>query len=74
LGATVRNGVAYVAGRQRFYPGIGAHLKALYESVARGGPPPVEPEEGRDIVAWYDEILAQAGIESGSISAAVEAR
>jgi predicted dehydrogenase len=69
LAATVRNGIAFVAGRQRFYPGIGAHLKALYASVAHGGPPPVAPEEGRDVVAWYDEILAQAGIRSGSISA-----
>jgi predicted dehydrogenase len=63
VGATVRNGVAFVAGRQRFYPGIGAHLQALYQSVAHGGSPPVEAEEGRDIVAWYDEILAQAGID-----------
>lgn len=66
LGATVRNGVAFVAGRQRFYPGIGAHLKALYASIARGGPPPVGAEEGRDIVAWYDEILARSGIQSDS--------
>lgn len=73
VGATVRNGIAYVAGRQRFYPGIGAHLKALYESVARGGPPPVDPEEGRDIVAWYDEILAQSGVRAAP-SAAAEAR
>jgi predicted dehydrogenase len=74
LGATVRNGIAFLAGRQRYYPGIGAHLEALYASVARGGPPPVEPEEGRDIVAWYDEILAQAGIQCDSITAVADAR
>jgi predicted dehydrogenase len=74
VGATVRNGVAFVAGRQRFYPGIGAHLKALYQSVAEGGSPPVEAEEGRDIVAWYDEILAQAGIDPNVNSAAAGKR
>jgi predicted dehydrogenase len=74
VGATVRNGIAFAAGRQRFYPGIGAHLKALYESVARGGPPPVDAQEGRDIVAWYDEILVQAGIHTAPISAVADAR
>jgi predicted dehydrogenase len=62
LAATARNAVAFAAGRQRFYPGIGAHLRLLYEQVAAGGAPPVEAAEGRDVVAWYDEILAQAGI------------
>ena len=62
LAATVRNTVAFAAGGQRFYPGIGVHLKALYEAVAAGGEPPVSAAEGRDVVAWYDEILAQSGI------------
>jgi predicted dehydrogenase len=74
LGATVRNGIAFIAGQQRFYPGIGAHLKALYTSVARGGPPPVDAEEGRDVVVWYDEILAQSATRAGPISAVAEAR
>jgi predicted dehydrogenase len=73
VAATMRNGIAFAAGRQRFYPGIGAHLKALYTSVVRGGPPPVEAEEGRDIVAWYDEILAQAGVRASSVSIAAAA-
>jgi predicted dehydrogenase len=63
LGATVRNGVAFIAGRQRFYPGIGAHLAALYASVAAGGAPPVSADEGRDVVCYYEDILAQCGIE-----------
>ena len=60
--ATVQNAIAFAAGTQRFYPGIGAHLRALYAQVAAGGEPPVSAAEGRDVVAWYDEILAQSGI------------
>ena len=60
LWATARNGVAFAAGKQRYYPGIGVHLRRLYEKVAAGEPPPVTPEEGRDVTVWYEEILAQA--------------
>ncbi|MBX3027542.1 Gfo/Idh/MocA family oxidoreductase [bacterium] len=60
--ATARNAVAYATGRQRFYPGIGLHLAALYAAVGNGEEPPVSAAEGRDVVAWYDEILAQSGI------------
>lgn len=56
--ATARNALAYAIGRQRFYPGIGAHLQELYAQVAAGGEPPVSAAEGLDVVAWYDEILA----------------
>jgi predicted dehydrogenase len=62
VSATARNTVAFATGRQRFYPGIGAHLRALYAAVAAGGEPPVSAAEGRDVVAWYDDILAQSGI------------
>lgn len=62
LAATARNAIAFATGRQRFYPGIGAHLRQLYAQVAAGGEPPVSAAEGRDVVAWYDEILAQSGI------------
>ena len=75
LAATARNTIAFATGRQRFYPGIGAHLQALYAAVAAGGPPPVSAAEGRDVVAWYDDILAQSGISvapptRGTLSAA----
>jgi predicted dehydrogenase len=63
LVGTASNTLAYVTGKQRLYPGIGAHLAQLYASVAAGGPPVVSAEEGRDVVAWYDQILAAAGIE-----------
>jgi predicted dehydrogenase len=59
--ATVRNAIAYATGKQRFYPGIGRHLATLYASVSQGGDPPVSAAEGRDVVAWYDEILRQGG-------------
>lgn len=62
VGATVRNTIAYATGRQRFYPGIGRHLQALYAAVAAGEEPPVSAAEGRDVVAWYEEILAQSGV------------
>jgi len=61
--STASNTVAYVTGKQRLYPGIGAHLTQLYASLSTGGPPLVSAEEGRDVVAWYDQILAAAGIE-----------
>jgi predicted dehydrogenase len=64
LSATARNTLAFATGRQRFYPGIGAHLQALYAAVGAGGEPPVSAAEGRDVVAWYDEILTQSGISA----------
>jgi 2-alkyl-3-oxoalkanoate reductase len=66
LWATTRNGIAFAAGRQRYYPGIGAHLRCLYENVAAGQPPPVTAEEGRDVTVWYDQILAQANVGCGN--------
>lgn len=71
--ATVRNTLAFVRGRQRFYPGIGAHLRALYDQVSIGGLPPVGPNEARDVVAWYDEILAQSGLATVAPAKAVNA-
>jgi predicted dehydrogenase len=63
VAATARNAVEFAAGRQRFYPGIGGHLRTLYARLAAGEPPPVSAAEGRDVVVWYDEILAAAGVE-----------
>ncbi len=70
LAATVRNGTAFIMGRQRFYPGIGAHLSQLYRQVAAGELPPVSADEGRDVVAWYEEILAQCGVSAAPSVAA----
>lgn len=62
--ATAQNTIAFARGRQRFYPGIGAHLQALYAQVSSGGEPPVSAAEGRDVVAWYDEILLRSGVSA----------
>lgn len=62
VSSTARNAIAYATGKQRFYPGIGLHLRALYAAVAAGEEPPVSAAEGRDVVAWYDEILAHSGL------------
>lgn len=70
VASTVTNGIAFAMGKQRYYPGIGAHLAQLYRSVASGGEPPVSSAEGRDVVLWYDEILAQAG---GTVPSAAKA-
>ena len=41
LRATVVNGIEFLRGRQRFYPGMGLHFRALYRALAAGQPPPV---------------------------------
>ncbi|MGH7292745.1 MAG: Gfo/Idh/MocA family protein, partial [Myxococcota bacterium] len=64
VSATAQNTIAFARGRQRFYPGIGAHLRALYAQVSSGGEPPVSAAEGRDVVAWYDEILLRSGVSA----------
>lgn len=70
--STAANTFAYLTGKQRLYPGIGAHLTQLYSSLAAGGPPVVSAEEGRDVVAWYDQILEAAGIEPNDGAASPE--
>jgi len=62
LRATVVNTVEFVRGRQRFYPGMGVHLRALYEALSRGQPPPVSVEAARETVRVVDEIWRQAGV------------
>ena len=39
LRAMVRNGIEFIRGRQRYYPGMGLHFRALYEALANGAPP-----------------------------------
>ncbi|MBI4514420.1 MAG: Gfo/Idh/MocA family oxidoreductase [Deltaproteobacteria bacterium] len=58
---TARNGMEFVRGKQRFYPGIGAHLREFYRCVAGGLPAPVSAEAARDVVAMCEQTLAANG-------------
>jgi len=62
LRATVVNGIEFIRGRQRYYPGMGLHFHALYQALAAGQPPPVSAEDGRDGVWLLEEIWRQAGV------------
>ncbi len=62
LRATLRNGIEFVTGRQRYYPGMGLHFRALYEALANGAPPPVSAEDGRDGVRLLEQMWRQAGV------------
>src|SRR5262249_41731640 len=56
LRAPLVNGVAYIGGRRRFYPGRGLHSRALYQPLSGGQPPPVSAEEGREAVRLLQAI------------------
>ncbi len=60
--ATVVNGIGFVTGTQRFYPGMGMHFRALYRALAHGEPPPVSAMEGREAVALLEKVWAGAGV------------
>lgn len=60
LRATVVNGIEFIRGRQRFYPGMGVHFRMLYQALAQGQPAPVSAAEGRDVMRLLDEIWQQA--------------
>jgi predicted dehydrogenase len=62
LRATLVNAVEFLRGRQRYYPGMGLHLRALYQALADGTTPPVTTEEGRDAVWLLQEMWEQAGV------------
>jgi predicted dehydrogenase len=60
--ATARNTVDFVTGRQRFYPGMGAHFRALYRALAAAQPPPVSAADGRDSVQLLQDLWEGAGV------------
>ena len=62
LRATVRNGIDFIRGRQRYYPGMGLHFRALYEALVQGAPPPVSAEDGRAGVQLLERMWHQAGV------------
>lgn len=62
LRATVRNGIEFLRGRQRYYPGMGLHFRALYDALASGAPPPVSAEDGREGVWLLERMWELAGV------------
>ncbi len=54
--ATISNTVEFVRGRQRFYPGMGAHFRELYHALATGQPAPVSAEDGQAVVALLQRL------------------
>lgn len=62
--ATVVNAFEFVTGRQRYYPGMGAHFHELYERLSRGEAPPVSAADGRAVLALLHGIWDQAGVAS----------
>jgi len=62
LRATVVNGIEFLRGRQRFYPGMGLHLRELYRALAAGEPPPVTEAEGRAAVSLLQDLWEKAGV------------
>jgi predicted dehydrogenase len=60
--ATVSNTIEFLRGRQRYYPGMGIHLRRFYEALANGQPPPVSADEGREAVWLTQRIWEQAGV------------
>jgi len=59
--ATVSNSIEFVRGRQRYFPGMGVHFRALYGALASGGEPPVSADEGYEAVALQQQIWERAG-------------
>lgn len=62
--ATVINGVEFALGKQRYYPGMGAHFRDLYERLSRGEDPPVSAADGRAVLALLHDLWEQAGVAS----------
>ncbi len=60
IGATWRNTIAFLSGRQRYYPGIGAHLRAFYAAYRQGLPPPVSADDGKAVVELMEQLLSQS--------------
>jgi predicted dehydrogenase/nucleoside-diphosphate-sugar epimerase len=63
LGQLVRlpvNAVKILTGRLKPNPGIHVSVRAFYEALAKGEPPPVSAEEGRRVVRWMEETQAKA--------------
>ncbi len=61
LTATIRNGVAFVTGRQRYFPGMGILIERFYKHLASGTPAPTTGEDGREVTRLLDALWQGAG-------------
>jgi 2-alkyl-3-oxoalkanoate reductase len=60
--ATAVNTIEFLRGRQRYYPGMGLHFRALYAALANGQPPPVSAADAREGVWLLEQIWERAGV------------
>jgi predicted dehydrogenase len=67
--ATVTNTLAFVTGKQRYFPGMGILIERFYKHLSVGGPPPTTPEEGVEVVALLDALWEQTAAEPGRVRA-----
>jgi predicted dehydrogenase len=57
--AAVGNAIAVATRRMKLYPGIGETIRRFYRSLEEGTPPPVDAQEGREVVALLAGIQQQ---------------
>jgi predicted dehydrogenase len=67
--ATVVNGIEFIRGRQRFYPGMGVHFRQLYRALAAGEAPPVSAREGQEVMQLLEEIWTAGQRPAGTNAA-----
>lgn len=60
LAATITNGIAFVTGRQRYFPGMGILIDHFYRHLAAGAPAPTTGEEGADVVGLLDALWQES--------------
>jgi nucleoside-diphosphate-sugar epimerase/predicted dehydrogenase len=57
------NVLLFSLGKLQPSPGIHASVRAFYETLSAGAPPPVSAHEGRRIVAWMQQVSREANAE-----------
>jgi len=57
------NVLRFATGSLKPSPGIHASVRAFYEAMRQGSPPPVSAEEGRRVVALMDPVCRRANAE-----------